>query len=184
MNLVRVTPPDDLTHTKDEVLAHLRLDAPPPEERALLMGYLRGAIDHAESLTGRAFITQTWRLTRDAFCDEIKIPRVPLISVDSVTYIDTAGATQTLATSVYDVDTVAGRLLLAYDQSWPSIRNWANSVSITFTAGYGDRNAVPEAIRTAILWLVMGEYERDPGMSEKYKAAGEARLQPYRLVSL
>ena len=80
----------------------------------------------------------------------------------SVVYIDTDGATQTVSSSVYDVDIdqEPGRLRLAYSESWPSDRrSTPNSVIIRFVAGYGDADAVPETIKAAIKLLVGHLYE-------------------------
>src|SRR4029077_18050283 len=69
------------------------------------------AREYGETVTHRAFITQTWDDVRDGFpgSDEaIWLPRPPLISVTSVTYIDTAGATQTWSASLYTVIAPAG----------------------------------------------------------------------------
>lgn len=135
-----------------------------------------------ENYTRRAFITQTWELKMDEFWDEryssvsrftswrnsrltenaIFIPRPPLIAVPSITYLDLDGNTDTIASTVYRVDTSSepGRITLDYNQTWPSdIRNVTNPIVITHTAGYGARAAVPDDIKHAILMLVGHWYE-------------------------
>lgn len=65
----------------------------------------------------------------------IYLPRVPLISVTSITYVDTAGTTQTMSSSLYVVDYAKGIINLAYNESWPSTRSQPNAVTVRFVAG-------------------------------------------------
>lgn len=126
---------------------------------ALIMA-ARYAVEHA---TGRALITQTWKGRLDAFpcARTIRLPKPPLQSVDSVQYIDGQGATQTLSTSVYDVDihSEPARIRLKEGETWPTTKDTANAVTITFTVGHGDQSEIPEDIKTAIRFLVGHWYE-------------------------
>jgi len=123
-----------------------------------------GAVERA---TARALITQTWRLSLDEFpCDEIRIPRPPLIAVSSITYVDDNGTTQTLDTDLYSVTTDAepARIEPAYGEVWPAARCQREAVRVTYTAGYGATSeSVPEPIRHAILLMVAHWYNcREP----------------------
>jgi uncharacterized phiE125 gp8 family phage protein len=121
---------------------------------------------HCEKICKRAFITQTWTLTMDGWCDRrywcsevgmIYVPRPPLIAVSSIAYIDSNGTSQTLATDQYRVDAAnePGRIEPAYSVSWPSLRPISGNVTITHTAGYGAAaTSVPDDIKHAILLLV------------------------------
>ena len=153
--------------TLDEARAHLRYEE--DDENSVIESQLRAAREYCERLTGRQFITATWVLKLDVFPSRtqindwyypgggfIRLPRPPLQSVSSITYIDTAGDTQTLSSDNYDVDTYDeyARLSPAYNESWPSTREDINAVTITYVAGYGDeRQDVPAALRQAILLL-------------------------------
>lgn len=110
--------------------------------------------DGKDGILGRALVTQKWELTLDRFpcASEIKIPLPPLRSVESITYLDTNGDEQTLATTVYAVDTAAepGVVSLKYGQTWPSTLCQRNAVTIAFTAGYGVAEDVPERVRSAV----------------------------------
>ncbi|KKK75959.1 hypothetical protein LCGC14_2868480, partial [marine sediment metagenome] len=69
---------------------------------------------------------------------------------------------QTLDASVYDVDTTStpGRITLAYNQSWPSIRGEHHAVEIIFVTGYGDAATdVPDRIIAAIKLMAAHLYE-------------------------
>lgn len=68
----------------------------------------------------------------------ISLNYAPLIDVESITYVDSAGDTQTLSTDVYSVLTTEkpGKIKLKYGQFWPVTRCQPDAVSITFRAGY------------------------------------------------
>jgi uncharacterized phiE125 gp8 family phage protein len=99
----------------------------------------------------------------DAFpSGEIKIPRGPLVSVESITYIDSDGNEQTLDAAEYDVDIYdpTGRVCPAYNETWPTTRAVMNAVCISYTAGFGDSADVPETAKGA-LRLLIGHWYRN-----------------------
>lgn len=106
----------------------------------LITGFLEAAIREAEDITGRQLVTATFQMKMDTFpaSDKIILYHPPLQSVSSITYVDTAGATQTLSTDVYGIDTTSepGLIYLKYGQYWPSCRGYHNDVTITYVAGY------------------------------------------------
>lgn len=129
---------------------------------ALVEVLIQSARERVEKHTGRALITQTRQLVLGAFENSMLLPYPPLQSVDSIAYVDTAGTAQTLAAAVFDEDTTGepGRVLLAYEQSWPEARSQFNAVTITYKAGYGDNaQDVPAPIRSAMLLIIGHLYE-------------------------
>lgn len=161
MPLVLVTPPASEPVSLKEAKEHLRVDH--ASDEALIASLIAAARDAVEAHTGRALVTQTWRLDLSAFpaCDGgIEIPKPPTASITSIAYTDTAGASQTLAGSEYtlvaDVGPRAGvaRVVPAYGKAWPSTQDVPNAVRITFVAGYGAASAVPQSIRAALLLLL------------------------------
>jgi len=92
---------------------------------------------------------------------EILLTQPPLISIDSVKYIDVDGTQQTMASTDYKVDSVTepARLVPAYGKSWPGTRNEINAVEVTFTCGYGAPSAVPEAIKAWMKLRIGAMYE-------------------------
>lgn len=107
---------------------------------------LLAATAAAEKYTGRALLTQTWRLTLDRFpCGEIRLPRPPVQSVTSITYTDENGDGQTLDSSLYVVaaDSQPARIAPAYGEVWPATYLQPEVVTVTFVAGYG--NAASDA---------------------------------------
>jgi len=131
-----------------------------------LQGFIKAARIYCERVTGKAFITQTLKLTRDCFPGwkeeyAIRLPRPPGLSVTSVKYDDYAGTEQTLsaATYVVDVSSEPARIGLAWGQIWPDTIEELGAVRVVYVAGYGAATAVPQTIKLAILMLVNHWFE-------------------------
>jgi uncharacterized phiE125 gp8 family phage protein len=162
--LTRITPPSVLPISLIEAKAIARLDDD-TTDNAMVMGYVRAAVEWVEERLGRLLTTSTWRYTTARFpCwgETIRIPVAPVQSVDQIQYIDLAGNTQTLDPTVYVVSGIGdvARISLAPGQSWPSAQCHPEAITIDFTAGYGDSwNDVPEPIRAAIGETVRALYD-------------------------
>lgn len=142
--------------TATEARAHIRA-SDPSEDATVIEPLIKAARMYVENTINRALISQTWKLYLTQFPQVIELRRCPVISVTGITYVDSAGATQTLATSVYEVHTAdePGIVCLKYNQSWPDIRGDKNGIVVTFTAGYGTAaSSVPETIKHAMKLLV------------------------------
>lgn len=149
--------------TLAEAKDHLRVDD--ENSDAYIQGLIKVASDYVERIVGRTLINTQYSWKMDSFpCEPVlRAPRPPLRSVDSITYVDQNGTTQTWGSTYYLTDTVSqpGRITPAYLESWPTnVRGQMNAVTVTYTAGYGaSPTAVPETIRQAILLLVGHWYE-------------------------
>lgn len=190
---------------------HLRdLDA---SEQTYVEGLIATARQMAERYTRRAFITQTWLLSLDhipggqepwwdgvregsirelySYARWIELPYPPLQSVTSVIQYNTSDSPDTVATSIYHVDTNSepGRVVLKIGKTWPSITlRVADGFQITYKAGYGDNASdVPQAIRDAIKRLTgfLYEHRGDCTAEQALKGSGAAMmLDLYRLRGL
>jgi len=140
MDISATTQPASEPVTLAQVKLHTRLDTTEigTIEDNLLKGSLSAARQWCEQYQNRSYIWQTITGKQDVFTNTIVLPNPPLVLVDSIQYIDTTGTQQTLATSVYDVDTTSdpGEITLAYNQSWPNLRGDHHGVIITYRAGY------------------------------------------------
>jgi uncharacterized phiE125 gp8 family phage protein len=121
----------------------------------LIANYIEAAREAAELYMGRGLLTQTWKLTLDAFANVIPLPMAaPLQSITSVKYYDENGVLQTLATSVYDTDLVSrpGRVTLKVDQTWPTLQTLKRNglVEITYVVGWTSADLIPERIKQGI----------------------------------
>lgn len=121
----------------------------------------------AEHRTGRSFITQRWRQTFDGFCGHgMPLQRPPLVSIESVKYLDPAGESHTLDPAEYQVVTteIEGLLLPAIGGGFPTTARQPGAVSVEFTAGYGLADVVPEPIKQWILMAVATWYQQREGI--------------------
>jgi uncharacterized phiE125 gp8 family phage protein len=184
MALVLVTGPTEEPVSTAEAKAHLRVDG--SDDDSYIAALITTARMHVEAILRRALITQTWKLVLDSWPDEVlKLPKPPLASVSSVTYLDENGESQTFSPDDYIVDTASepGRLTLAKDASWPSEELYPlGAVNIQYVAGYADADAVPQAYKQAMLLLIGHFYEN----REAVVAAQGANVQelPMAVMSL
>lgn len=140
----------ELPMTAAAVRPYLKIDDAGDDLELELM--IAAMADRAGQETGRSVAKVEWSLSLDAFpSGEIRLPWPPLVSVQSVQYIDAGGLPQTLPESQYvlDAESEPGWLLPAADTDWPATKDCANAVTVAYTAGYGA--ACPEAIR---LWML------------------------------
>ena len=134
-------------------------------EDTYIQSLIRTAEEYAESYTGRALLTSTFKLYLDQFPSVIAVPKSPMVSLTSVKYIDTDGVEQTLAGSEYKLHKLERPFIVeAYGKSWPSTREDMQAVTVEFTAGYGDAASdIPEGFRHALLFHVAHLFEnREP----------------------
>lgn len=144
-----------------------------------------------ENYLNRSLITQTWVQRIDyGFPCHIWLRRVPAIAITSIAYLDTAGDSQTLSSSVYSLDQYRephALVYLAYGQTWPATQYVRQAVTVTYTAGYGANSTdVPQAIITAIKQLILHWYDnRNPvvtgTVSKSMEMMLKAILDPYRV---
>lgn len=200
--------PVSLTDAKD----HLRVTS--TAEDAYIEALITAARQHIEEITRRALITQTWEFNLDDFPlsklvdmpwseylefrnRAILLPRPPLQSVTSVQYVDSDGSTQTLASSIYRVDTKSepARLTEAEGETWPTTDHVTNAVTITYVAGYQPDNSsppdeaanVPQPIKHAMKLLIGHWYENREQVNvgnivTPMPSAAHALLAPYRVM--
>ena len=159
--LTQTAAPSEEPVTLADAKAQIRLDE--ADDATLLPSMIGSARRKVDEFTRRQLVTATFTLKLDRFPSgsTINVPRPPLRSVGSITYVDTGGSVQTLAASVYTVDTDShpGRISLAFGQVWPAIREQDNSIIITFDAGYGGKTAVPYTFKDAIRLLSAHRWE-------------------------
>ena len=158
--LTLVTAPAIEPITATEAKLRLRIDTSADDTPIGEM--ISVARQYVEDMTDRQCMTATRSLILDDFwTGALEIPRAPLKTVTSITYLDTNGSVQTLAATVYtvDIDSVPGRIYLAYEQSWPAVQGISKSVTITYTCGEATAAAVPAGLKQTIHLLVGHLYE-------------------------
>ncbi|MEJ0062406.1 MAG: head-tail connector protein [Alphaproteobacteria bacterium] len=171
--------------TLAEIKSHARIET--SADDALLTNFIAAARQWTEQFTGRAMMTQSWRLWLDAWpmredrCIQwVELPRAPLQAVSEVRLYKRDGSFDTWSGANYQVDAAAqpGRLALPYDQAWPGTSRAVQAIRIDFTAGYASAALVPEPIKAAIRQLAAHWYE--------HRGAGGATLHeiPYGVQAL
>lgn len=120
-----------------------------------LVHLITAARQRAEAITGRQLCTATWDLYLEQFPADniIRLPKPPLSSVTSITYVDLDGSPQTWSSANYVVSTSRepGVVRLAYGISLPSVRYQPDAIRVRYVAGYGGASAVPSALKAALL---------------------------------
>ena len=159
--LTLVTPTTLSPLTQTEVEDWLRID-PEDAQASVVSMLITEAAQRFERVTGRALLTQTWRLTLPTFPAVIELPRPPAASVSSITYLDTAGTLQTLSASAYRLvtDQWPGRVEEATGYSWPATDDQLEAVKVTYTAGYTAATSIPTEVKIALLQHVAYRFLR------------------------
>lgn len=191
-NLAIEVPPALEPVTVADMKTHSRIDI--DADDSYIGGLIIAARRYAETVTGRQFITATWTLYLDAFPDlspyDVRIPLPPLQKINTIKYLDLAGAQKTLDAGDYleDIYRQPGLVTPAYGCYWPTTRDQRNAIEIEFEAGYGDAASdVPEDLRHAIKFMVAHWYEqREPVMQttmmSKVPLTVDSLLSFYRIV--
>jgi uncharacterized phiE125 gp8 family phage protein len=141
MSIRVVTPPAAYPVLLSEARDWCRCYTDDTSQDGVINLLIQAMVNHAENLTGRAFVERTYELNLPYFERTIELPFPPLIGVDSVGYTDINGATQTVDASVYEADTVQepGRIQPNWRKFWPVIAGLGytfNPVRIQYRAGY------------------------------------------------
>lgn len=149
--------------TLAEAKAHMRVDI--SDDDVLITSLIVAARQYAEQLTARSFITQQWRFVFDSFYDDdtstIYLEKGPIASIDSITYVDMTGVTQTMPSADYvaDLSGPLARITPRFGKVWPIALPQIGSGAVNFTAGYGAAAAVPEGLKSWIKLRLSALYE-------------------------
>jgi len=172
MGVYLVTAPTAPAVSLIEAKQHLELTDSQTERDAYILGLIAAAERQVQDQEcgGLQLLTGTYIYKMDAFpsCPFITVPRAPLISVTSVTYIDESGVEQTFGGSPVDqyvVDEKSphlpefGEIHLAYGESWPVARAEHNAVRVRFTCGFSATAfSVPADIKAWMKLLIGSMY--------------------------
>lgn len=151
-----------------EAQAWLRVDS--QDDASEITALITTARQIVEDFTGRALLTQTWRLVASDWPAEefagvgnvIRLPRTPLASVSSVKYYpENGGAQATWNSANYHVVTATapGLVVLADNASFPDLAVRPDAVEINFTAGDSAAASIPAGLKHAVLLVLAHLYE-------------------------
>lgn len=150
------TEPVTLAEAKD----HVEIAEHDTYHDSKMRRFIAAAREQVERDTGTALISQTYTLTLSEWPDGdwIPLPIRPVSSITSITYYDASDVQQTLATTVYALDSARQAVYLKNDQTWPSSNNRINGIVITFVAGYGVPANVPATMKQMVLCKVAEQF--------------------------
>lgn len=167
MSAKQITAPATLAVTLASAKDTLRIEQADTSLDSLLTLWIEAITEAAEHEVGRCFVNQGWRVTLDRFYDAIRLDRAPLVSVESVKFIDEDGIEQTLDPADYIVDSASepGFIVPAALKAWPCTAERVNAVTVDYTVGYGaDEATVPKAAKLFILARLQQQW--DPAVKE------------------
>lgn len=183
MPLRLLTPPAGEPVTVEDIKANSRLDVIAVDD-GLITALIVAARTHLENRCNRSFLSQTWKLTLDAFPGQqsigsalverpfslqdnaILLERGPVVSVSSIQYLDMSSALQTMPSADYTLvlsDEIA-RITPVFGKIWPITLPQIGAVTVTFIAGYGAATAVPAPLIQALKLLVGHFYDNREAM--------------------
>jgi hypothetical protein len=166
-----------------DMKSYLRVDPSFTVDDELISDLITAAREEVEDQLGRCLLQSSWVFNLDFWpswrpndsapaipgglwsvgslwwdTQRIFIPRPPLVSIDSITYLAVDGTTQTLPTNGYlvDMQSEPARVLPAYNGYWPGALQIPNAITINYTAGY---SPVPRVFQLAIKMIVAAWYE-------------------------
>lgn len=173
-----VTAPASPAVSDAEMEAHARAAGQPGEQYDI---YVQAAQAHAEKITARKFVSQTWKWFLDGWpsSDRLALPFGRLTSITHVKYYDSAGsAAVTFASTYYGVSTARdpGVLALKYQQVWPTATlRTLDPIEIQFVCGWATAGDVPADIRAAILLFAGHLYKNREAVNVGDPAAVESK---------
>ena len=110
-----------------------------------------------EDDTQEHYIAQTWEMKIPYLC-EFQLPHRPVASITSLTYFDTGNSSQTLASSVYELDVSRGAIRLKYLQFFPATSDRWDAATVTYVLGSHTSALTVPAIAKSAMLLLVGYY--------------------------
>lgn len=155
--------------TRSEAKLHLRVDG--TDDDSLIDSQIIGGREWTENYCRRSWVQRTLELRLDCFPAEIRLPRGPVSSVSSVSYLAQDGSLTVLAASAYQVDLYGTppRILPSFGSVWPVPKfGTLNAVVVEYVAGYAPLDTsptdyagtVPAAVKAAMK-LIIGHLHRN-----------------------
>ena len=177
VSIAPASEPISLTEAK----LYLRVDN--SADDALITALITAARETVERYTSRALVTQTITQVLDCFPGfGFRLAVHPVQSITSITYKDSNGDTQTLASSIYMLDNyeMPNAVVLKANQQFPSTYDETNAVTVVYVAGESAGN-VPKAILQAMYLTIADFYENRTDYVKRLPTAAEYLLDQFRV---
>lgn len=178
MKTIITVPSTELVVSIQLAKQHLRLDADDGSDDELIKHLIEVATERAEHHLGRSLLTKTYQTVAE-HGDKIKL--IPhLISILSVIATNADDSTTTLTGADYLINQNS-----LVPEVMPMVLVEA-SIAVTYTAGYGNADAIPKAIKQWVLVDLATLYENreavmNYGVNSVPYAFVDGLLDPYRV---
>jgi uncharacterized phiE125 gp8 family phage protein len=191
MPSILLTPPAVEPLSLDDAKAYLRVANTDDDD--LIAALIAAARGHVEAATRRALITQTWRLSLDAWpaSGRMAVLPAPLQSVAAARVYDLGGNAQAIDLQGFVPDAVSAPGVISFvPWSMPMPGRDHGGIEIDVVVGYGAAASdVPAPLTLALRQLIAHWYENrgvvasDSG-DRPLPANVAALVAPYRVLSL
>jgi uncharacterized phiE125 gp8 family phage protein len=187
--LIKTVQPTTEPVSLAEAQLHLRLDtegSPPSHpDDTLVQTLISASRENAEQYTGVSIAQASYKIKSFVDKDHIKLQTFPVTSIESVSYVDEDGLTETVDASLYEINNF-------YRPSRLYLKGNAFRVELTvkFSAGYTDGQSpntfpTPAGVKAAILLMLGNLYENRETVSsmQSYERPQSATylLTPHRV---
>lgn len=158
MSAVQITGPAELAVDIADARAALRIDGDDLDGQIKI--WLKGIIAALEHEIGQCLMAQRWRVTLDGFGGgAVPLPH-PVMKVETVRYVDSAGTGQELPESAYVLQSGRYSTSLTPASRWPATAAGPGAVVIEAVCGYGDAPAAtPPNIQLYILAKLIEQFD-------------------------
>lgn len=152
----------------DQAKQQCKLEADDTDEDELIAGFIGAARKYVEDATGLILVRRALTKTFEDWgeCDtwndrarrgrHLTLAVQPIVSVDTVTYIDPDEVEQTYASPIVRIGDVFTRIYPALGGGWPAL-SCRGGVTVAYTAGYAE-GEVPETAVQAMLLMIAHFY--------------------------
>jgi len=162
---------------------YFRLDSASTNEKALVDHLLASAQAQIEDYCNITMISTVYYyyLTKMP-ADKIVLPVWPVSAVASIKYKD-GGSDQTWSDDNYWYDTgyTEKPFAIYYDTLASADEDVYNAITVEFTAGYADSDAVPDRLKQAILALALDMYDQRGDVPRERFTSWKALAYPFRI---
>lgn len=139
--------------TLDDAKKHV--EAPPSRDNTMIAAMVKSAISYLDGpngYLGAAIAPQKWRWKTGAFCNLMRFPLGPVLTVESVKYTNFDGVLTTVSPADYYLFGDAESPYVRPIAYWPTdVQTRDDAVAIEFTAG---RALIPPQLKSAALLIV------------------------------
>lgn len=173
--------------------AKAALDISYTDKDTLITGLIAAATSHFENILERPLGEQSWLQSFDEVCGSLNLPKVPVISITSVKYLDVDGVEQTIDAENYVLVSEGMSASVRFNSSYtaPTLYSETPNVTVLYKAGYANAgidpiftSTAPDAIKQAIIMLIRQWFDNPSAVSvgttvAKMPNAVEALLSSY-----